>query len=1101
MRLIDLRIIRLPGLHPAFSVKCAPGINLITGPNGAGKSSLARALLNLLWPDLAPPPEGCPWETAATFAWNNQEWRAETSDGRQVRWWCDGQPADRPDLPSAGVAAAYRLGMLDLNVPRPGQDDRDLAGRIRRQMDGGFDLGFTGEELFPAAPRAGLDQLRKLRGAREEVRRLQGEHQQLDRQRRLLGQLEKQTENARAARHRQEVWSTLLQRHDRETALARARQELGAFPPGAARVQPADTDQLAAWRRDQQKARLQMNRAQEDLDAGTRLCRKLALPREKFDPDLLDELLAQLTELERELGALHPGPAALGLDQDPANQTDSPDTPDQPVTAETYRRVQELVARHEALSARLELLQRQAVAAAAATRDTPPRWAAVLSWLLAAGWLGAGMTRWLMGIQDTLTFICLVLGSPTLAGAVALSLVARAGARKRHRQEQEAEEQLLRHERETVAAQLAELGRQHGLDLRNPSLLHDLKSLDLRQEAQQRARQQQAAAADLEQRRRSLLERINRQLVNAGEEPADDGAQARARRKVLSRRLEELATLEAQNRDLGHALQGARAELERLEEKIGEMFQRLGLDSATDPDARVAELAAMHPRHEAAAAAVTNLSADIRALDDLLEKSAAQVDMDAARALSPADLRENVDRDSEAARLESELSDRLAAVRQAIKQAMAGDTLETAGARADQLLTELLDRRQESRRTAVGRLLLSRVEQLSESTSRPPVLARADALLQQFTGNRYSLLTASSPGGAVDFRARDLISGSVLEPVQLSDGTRAQLLLAVRLGFILTMESSCRPPLVLDDVLSASDPERFMAIADALEHLALDQDRQVLFLTPRPVDADAWLARPTLSAQGVQGVQGAQAGGPPERPHLIDLARVRGLAGAAPADQLEPSPVAPVPVPGDSSAVEYGALLNIPRLEAWQPHTAAHLFYLLRDRLDLLHRLLTLGCTHVGPWLAGRDQLLESELVSSAEAELLNSRVALWRETLEAWRVGRCRPVTMNDLDSSGAVSATMRERVQPVLDEVRGDGRALLEALRQSRVRGFQTAKINQLQEHLELVQLLPAGDPLSEDQLVLRVLGNCLSTISLDRNRARELALQLARALDLGI
>ena len=1072
MRLVDLRITRLPGLHPEFTVRLEPGLNLITGPNGSGKSSLARALFNLLWPELAPPPEGQPWEAAATFRWNGQEWRAQTTDGRRVHWTCDGQDSAGPDLPSAGVAPAYRLGFLDLNVPTPGGDDRELAGRIRRQMDGGFDVRLTRDELFPLSPRAGLDQLRKLQDARREVRRLQTEHQELDRQRRRLDQLEAETHDALAARNRAEAWSTLLQLHELQEKLRQARADLEAFPPGVARVQADDPALLKQLRRDQQRAHLQLEEAQQELQANEETRRQLALPADDFAAELTDELLELLADLERRLDGQ--GPAA-GKREAPSGK---------PVDAEAYLRLQELVARRQVLAARQESLQREAGLPVAA--DLPPAWTAVLAWVAGGGWLGAGIWRWLASPEQPLGFIFLLLAGPTLAGAVALTMARRRGEAQRRRDELEADLDRIRVELDEMDGELGRLGAQYDLDLRNPSLLHDLKSLDLKLEAQHRAAEAADLAVHMQQQRKDLLRRLNQQLAGAGEGPVADGAQARACRKRLQQRQEKLVQAEADGRDLSRKLATARTDLDRLQEDAEALFRRLSLSPGPDRDQQVALLAGSMADRAEAAQLVTRLEADIRANEDLLAKADLGMDLARARELSPDELRARRDEDARAAQNEAELRDRLAAVRQAIAHALAGQTMEAAGARAQECREDLLEKRQHAHRTNLGRLLLSRVESQSESRSRPPVLAQADTLLQRFTGRRYALLTTTSPDGEAGFRARDLVSGDILATEGLSDGTRAQLLLAVRLGFILNSETSCRPPLFLDDCLSASDPGRFAAIATALEELVRSEDRQILFLTPDPADAQALREMPDQRDGSALTV--------------VDLAKVRGLSRAAPAEQLRQPAIAPIPAPGHRSPEQYGELLQVPRLDPWAPATAAHLFYLLRDRLDLLHRLLQAGCGQVGPWLAARRDLEDRRVLTGEEARFLAGRINTWETTLQAWRQGRCRPVTLQDLDASGAVSTTMRDRLIPVLAEVGGQGKALLEALRQSRVRRFKEAKINQLQEHLELVQLLPEGHPLSEDDLVLRVLSTPESTDQTEPLPSREFILQLTRTLDEG-
>jgi uncharacterized protein YhaN len=74
-----------------------------------------------------------------------------------------------------------------------------------------------------------------------------------------------------------------------------------------------------------------------------------------------------------------------------------------------------------------------------------------------------------------------------------------------------------------------------------------------------------------------------------------------------------------------------------------------------------------------------------------------------------------------------------------------------------------------------------------------------------------------------------------------------QLLLAVRVAFAQSAEIDAKLPLVLDEVLSATDPERFAAVADAVLELVKD-GRQVFYLTCQPPDAAIWRERAKAAA-------------------------------------------------------------------------------------------------------------------------------------------------------------------------------------------------------------------------------------------------------------
>jgi DNA repair protein SbcC/Rad50 len=99
---------------------------------------------------------------------------------------------------------------------------------------------------------------------------------------------------------------------------------------------------------------------------------------------------------------------------------------------------------------------------------------------------------------------------------------------------------------------------------------------------------------------------------------------------------------------------------------------------------------------------------------------------------------------------------------------------------------------------------------------------------------------------------------------QLSDATRVQLLLALRLGSLEQAERGCGPlPLCLDEVLATTDPQRYAAIANALLQIA-ESGRQVLYVTADPAEVEAFVLAATTAGQpkpAVHRVQSAAVSG------------------------------------------------------------------------------------------------------------------------------------------------------------------------------------------------------------------------------------------------
>ena len=117
-----------------------------------------------------------------------------------------------------------------------------------------------------------------------------------------------------------------------------------------------------------------------------------------------------------------------------------------------------------------------------------------------------------------------------------------------------------------------------------------------------------------------------------------------------------------------------------------------------------------------------------------------------------------------------------------------------------------------------------------EQTQLPRVFERARNHFSEFTHHNYELRLSKEAMSPRLF-AVDLSSGEGRELDELSDGTRAQLLLAARITFAEEVEHGQVLPLFLDEALDQSDPARFVAIVRGLGRVAEDQGRQIFYLT------------------------------------------------------------------------------------------------------------------------------------------------------------------------------------------------------------------------------------------------------------------------------
>ena len=299
----------------------------------------------------------------------------------------------------------------------------------------------------------------------------------------------------------------------------------------------------------------------------------------------------------------------------------------------------------------------------------------------------------------------------------------------------------------------------------------------------------------------------------------------------------------------------------------------------------------------------------------------------------------------------------------------------------------------------------------------------------------------------------------------MSDGTRAQLLLAARIAFAEEVERGRTLPLFLDEALDQSDPARFDAIVGSLGRIANDQDRQVFYMTSDPLDRDR--IRRALEAENC--VVAAD----------IDLGLIRGKAiGVTEPATLQVPPRPTIPAPDGASTEEYGVTLGVPAFSPARGYAQQHLFYVLYDDLPLLREFLLNGIDRAGQWTTVSGTLLAERLTSrSITSQEINSRVGLLQVFCETWNQGRGRTVERDVLVQSGAVSERYLDDVTAIARELGGNAEQLVGALRarnDPRLKGFRHSSVNDLEEYLRDNGYLDDRPTLEENELRVRALAS---------------------------
>ncbi len=149
--------------------------------------------------------------------------------------------------------------------------------------------------------------------------------------------------------------------------------------------------------------------------------------------------------------------------------------------------------------------------------------------------------------------------------------------------------------------------------------------------------------------------------------------------------------------------------------------------------------------------------------------------------------------------------------------------------RRQTLLLEIGDRARQHLRLRLGALAVDNALRRYRDTHRSKMMQRASDAFSQMTGNRYTGL-AAQPDGQREVLVALAAQGGSKEATQLSEGTRAQLYLALRIaGYHEFVRSNGPVPFVADDIMESFDDTRANQTFALLGDMA--RSGQVIYLT------------------------------------------------------------------------------------------------------------------------------------------------------------------------------------------------------------------------------------------------------------------------------
>lgn len=1110
MNLERLTIHRMPGISDRFTVEAASGLNLITGPNGSGKTTVCRAVRALLWPSTETRGH---LEVESRWTIGGASFVA-TREGRGATRWrdADGQPLEPPALPARHLARCYTLDLHDFFRREDRATDHAIATEILRQMTGGYDLEAVVQKHFPGSAQAGWNEQREFVRRESKLGALRVEQRKLADQAASLEARERALERARTAGEHLELFARRKDELETRAALDGASVVVASFTSEkidrltGKEIEELDDleERIEAIRTEQRVCERDIDQARKDVDDADLRGHPVAsteLAAAKARAAKLAALESELRQAGKDEARAAEVLERTGRELDPAwDVRRAPDIDLKTIReAEAYcRRVTDLECRIEAHDRILdhELLAletpdpkpavlERAVRALEGWRDATAgrrRWPLLASGAALAG--AAAAAAMVLGVPgDTLAW--LLLGVIVLSAASGVWLVLTVAARDRrtaaeHRAQFERtglappaaweitagqerlealRETLLRARTDRIRAELragfvagrrglarerqGELTEERAALLKRTGAAPEARAIDIVEFAR-RVHDFAEAGRNLDACRESrrqvegeidaLKEDLNRFCREHGYPDAKDAASAAANVEALAGRVQSQKTAQAfLDREVPR-LERSAERLAELERKRAELFRELDLE----PGDRAGLVARLRRRPDYLEA--SDVHRELRTQLDLqrtsLEGHPRFAEHPDLRTLGIAEVERRIERlGSEAAGADA-MDDEIRDIRARVRLAEENHAVEEARADVEAAREALAQKREDALGSEAGRFLLEGVRDRHEAATRPAVEVRASDLFATFTNRAYLLRVKRVDGGTAAFRAIDTRTNTPLGLDQLSDGTRAQLLLAARLAFAFEVERDVRPPLFLDEALSTSDPVRFHAIARSLVKLIGEHGRQVFYLTANPTDVLLW--NRTLEERGQDAIT------------PFDLAEGRRKEVAAGSDELSVAPLPSIPDPTGLDAEAYGRALRVERFDPRRDADSVHLFHLLFDDLELLHRLLGNRIETVGQWRSFAEQVVRSREIDAETAGRIHARADLVAAFITAWRRGRGKPVNREVLEASDAVSDTFIDEVADLAAELQGASRPLVQALEQGQVKKFRRAAVDRLQDYL---------------------------------------------------
>lgn len=893
MKLVRLNARRMPGFPdggPSLD-ELSERFNVLVGPNASGKTTWCRALRGALWP--ASLKKLKPVEIEARFTHAEADWDfAATAKGRDVTR--NGVATDTPPLPPDHLAACFTLTVDDFH--ESGAADNAFVEAVSGAMAGGYNMR-AARQQFGASFDRRAPEFRAVDEARKAMAQVLTEQEALRREADRLPEIVGRIEAAREAAREVERFERAAARLKAREAWEDAKAALAEFPPDMGLLGAGDEKDLAALATDLESAAGEFARAEREAREADH-ARDAAGFADGPPDDAYREALAHQVDAaqkaearlealrEKEDGAagrLASAAEALGVadvDRWRATKLEAFGDIDRLLEETQALRAEEAEVRAEIegahipddaedadrLSARLADLRMWLGAGGGGVRQGPV-WAirgaaaatAVVAALAAAmfppfAWVAAALAGGMLALSFFLraeaTGIRREIEARHAEKVEWTSVgVSRAIASLEERVTAARDHQLARRRLQQAQARMSKTAERRsdlerrwtnvagaaGLGAASPmEIVETARRIEHWRAQDAEHAQASAERAGAEERLAGMLFATGERLRSYGYAPGAGVEEARAGASDLAARCARYAAAVKSAQEARERSESTSLRIDALQKRQGEFFTRRALPAGdvNELRRRLERLAAWKKAEEAERGARREY-----------EKADERTD-EADRVKSLAELGAAIEAGRATAQGAEALIEEKARLEERIARAAKQHSVADARAAVEEAVRVARETKLDvERRDAAASLLLADVENAFQTDAKPPMLDEAARLFGLFTRGVCELRFEN------ELKVYDKAAKEHRLLPQLSTGTRMQLLLAVRVAFAQSAEIDAKLPLVLDEVLSATDPERFAAVADAVLELVKD-GRQVFYLTCQPPDAAIWRER--AKAAGVE---------------------------------------------------------------------------------------------------------------------------------------------------------------------------------------------------------------------------------------------------------